>query len=79
MALGLKEPAIEIGELCLNGMSRGCDRIVRADETSSKLESNEPGWSCIRMLGRFVVSRWILIIGQRPTAASQVKMGHNYS
>lgn len=63
-SLGLKEAAIEIGELCLNGISRGCDRIVRADETSSKPDSNEPGWLCIRILGRsVVVSRWIFIIG----------------
>lgn len=39
----LKEPAIEMGELCLKGISRGCDRIARADATSSKPESNEPG------------------------------------
>lgn len=55
--LGLEEPAIEIGELCLKEMSWGCEGIARADETESKPESNEPGWSCIRILGGFEVVR----------------------
>lgn len=50
------ELRIDVGELCLKGISRGCDLIAVPDEAGLNPESNGPEFSCILILGRFVVA-----------------------